>query len=152
VHTVRPVKGVMLQAMLLAGLVAAPLGSLALFVPIRRHARRAGTWSAIRRLVLAVLGTVVLAAAVVVALRLLSASRHNLIAGVAAVVFASLVWMPVTRRWSARNHPPQPRATRPHRPLPSELLRNPVCPWLRSYVACAPRAPYPRPPSSRAPP
>jgi len=33
VHTVRPVKGVMLQAMLLAGLVAAPLGSLALFVP-----------------------------------------------------------------------------------------------------------------------
>src|SRR5689334_12081154 len=94
----------MLQAMLLAGLVAAPLGSLALFVPIRRHARRAGTWPAIRRLVLAVLGTVVLAAAVVVTLRLLSASRHNLIAGVAAVVFASLVWMPVTRRWSARAH------------------------------------------------
>src|SRR5690242_8702644 len=94
----------MLQAMLLAGLVAAPLGSLALFVPIRRHARPAGTWSAIRRLVLAVLGTVVLAAAVVVTLRLLSASRHNLIAGVAAVVFASLVWMPVTKRWSARAH------------------------------------------------
>jgi drug/metabolite transporter (DMT)-like permease len=93
VHTVRPVKGVMLQAMLLAGLVAAPLGSLALFVPIRRHARRAGTWPAIRRLVLAVLGTVVLAAAVVVTLRLLSASRHNLIAGAAAVVFASLVWI-----------------------------------------------------------
>jgi cellulose synthase/poly-beta-1,6-N-acetylglucosamine synthase-like glycosyltransferase len=94
----------MLQAMLLAGLVAAPLGSLALFVPIRRHARRAGTWPTIRRLVLAVLGTVVLAAAVVVTLRLLSASRHNLIAGVAAVVFASLIWMPVTRRWSARAH------------------------------------------------
>jgi len=46
----------------------------------------------------------VLAAAVLVTLRLLSASRHNLIAGVAAVVFASLVWMPVTRRWSARAH------------------------------------------------
>ena len=30
----------MLQALLLAGLVAAPLGSLALFVPVRRHARR----------------------------------------------------------------------------------------------------------------
>jgi cellulose synthase/poly-beta-1,6-N-acetylglucosamine synthase-like glycosyltransferase len=94
----------MLQAMLLAGLVAAPLGSLALFVPIRRHARRAGTWSAIRRFLLAVIGTVMLAAAVVVTLRLLSASRHNLIAGVAGVVFASLVWMPVTRRWSARAH------------------------------------------------
>jgi cellulose synthase/poly-beta-1,6-N-acetylglucosamine synthase-like glycosyltransferase len=104
VRTARPVKGVMLQAILLAGLVAAPLGSLALFVPVRRQARQAGTWSAIRRLVLAVLGTVVLAVAVVITLRLLSASRHNLIAGVAAMVFASLVWMPVTRRWSARAH------------------------------------------------
>jgi cellulose synthase/poly-beta-1,6-N-acetylglucosamine synthase-like glycosyltransferase len=94
----------MLQALLLAGLVAAPLGSLALFVPIRRHARRAGTWSAIRRFILAVIGTIVLAAAVAVALRLLGASEHNLIAGAAGVVFASLVWMPVTRRWSARAH------------------------------------------------
>src|SRR5690349_22718518 len=58
-----PVKGLMLQALLLAGLVAAPLGSLALFVPIRRRAGRAGAWSAIRRFILAVDGTVVLAAA-----------------------------------------------------------------------------------------
>jgi cellulose synthase/poly-beta-1,6-N-acetylglucosamine synthase-like glycosyltransferase len=100
----RPVKGVMLQAMLLAGLVAAPLGSLALFVPIRRRRGRPGPWSAIRRFILAVFGTIVLAAAVVVTLRLLGASQHNLIAGVAGVVFASLVWMPVTRRWSARAH------------------------------------------------
>jgi hypothetical protein len=54
----------MLQALLLAGLVAAPLGSLALFVPMRRRAGRAGAWSAIRRFILAVAGTVVLAAAV----------------------------------------------------------------------------------------
>src|SRR5690242_4057527 len=94
----------MLQALLLAGLVAAPLGSLALFVPIRRHDRRAGAWSAIRRFILAVIGTVVLAAVVAVALRLLGASQHNLIAGAAAVVFASLIWMPATRRWSARAH------------------------------------------------
>ena len=94
----------MLQAMLLAGIVAAPLGSAALFLPARRHARRAGTWSAIRRFVLAVIGTVVLAVAVAVILRLLGASRHNLAAGVAGVVFASLIWMPVTRRWSARAH------------------------------------------------
>jgi len=94
----------MLQAMLLAGLVAAPLGSLALFVPIRQHARRAGIWSAIRRFVLAVIGTVVLAVAVTITLRLLGSSRHNLIAGVAGIVFASLIWMPVTRRWSARAH------------------------------------------------
>jgi cellulose synthase/poly-beta-1,6-N-acetylglucosamine synthase-like glycosyltransferase len=51
-----------------------------------------------------VIGTVVLAAAVAVILRLLGASQHNLVAGVAAVVFASLIWMPVTRRWSARAH------------------------------------------------
>jgi cellulose synthase/poly-beta-1,6-N-acetylglucosamine synthase-like glycosyltransferase len=94
----------MLQAMLLAGIVAAPLGSAALFLPMRRHARRAGTWSAIRRFAFAVIGTVVLAAAVAVILRRLGASQHNLVAGVAAVVFASLIWMPVTRRWSARAH------------------------------------------------
>src|SRR5437660_478282 len=39
-----PVKGLMLQALLLAGLVAAPLASLALFVPMRRQAARPGAW------------------------------------------------------------------------------------------------------------
>ena len=100
----RSVKEVMLQAMLLAGIVAAPLGSAALFLPVRRHARRAGVWSAIRRFSLAVIGTVVLAVAVAVVLRLLGASQHNLVAGVAGIMFASLIWMPVTRRWSARAH------------------------------------------------
>jgi cellulose synthase/poly-beta-1,6-N-acetylglucosamine synthase-like glycosyltransferase len=94
----------MLQALLLAGLVAAPLGSLALFVPMRRRAGRAGAWPSIRRFILAVAGTVVLAAAVGGVLRLLGVSQHNLIAGVAGVVFASLIWLPVTRRWSARAH------------------------------------------------
>jgi cellulose synthase/poly-beta-1,6-N-acetylglucosamine synthase-like glycosyltransferase len=94
-----------LQAILLAGIVAAPLGSVALFLPARQHARNAGTWPAIRRLTLAVIGTVVLAAVVAAILReLLHATRQNLIAGAAAVVLASLVWMPVTRRWSARAH------------------------------------------------
>jgi Glycosyl transferase family 2 len=95
----------MLQALLLAALIAAPLGSAALFVPIRRQVHGAGTWSAIRRFVLAVIGTVVLAAAVAAILReLLNTTQRNLIAGVAAVVFTSLVWMPVTRRWSAPAH------------------------------------------------
>src|SRR6266567_2195046 len=94
----------MLQAMLLAGIVAAPLGSVALFLPARRHARRAGLWPAIRRFILDVIGTVVLAAAVAVALRLLGASQHNLLAGAAGVIFASLIWLPVTRGWSARAH------------------------------------------------
>src|SRR6478609_6695079 len=104
VRRARPVKGLMLQALLLAGLVAAPLGSLALFVPMRRRPGRAGAWSAFRRFILAVAGTVVLAAAVAGVLRLLGVSQHNLIAGVAGLVFASLIWLPVTRRWSARAH------------------------------------------------
>jgi hypothetical protein len=94
----------LLQAMLLAGIIAAPLGSAALFVPARQHARGAGTWPAIRRSALAVIGTVILAAVVAGILRLIGASGHNLVAGVAGTAFASLVWMPVTRRWSARAH------------------------------------------------
>ena len=54
----------MLQAILLAALVAAPLGSAALFAPGRNLDRGAGTWPAVRRLVLAVIGTAVLAVAV----------------------------------------------------------------------------------------
>ena len=54
----------MLAALLLAGLVAAPVTSAALFVPVRPRRRVAGTWPATRRLVLALLGTVLLAAVV----------------------------------------------------------------------------------------
>ena len=58
----------------------------------------------VRRFVLAIVGTVLLAAAVAVVLRLLGASEHNVVAGVAGLVFASVIWLPVTRRWSARAH------------------------------------------------
>ena len=81
----------MLQAMLLAAIVAAPLGSAALFLPARRHAHDTGVWPAVRRFVLAIVGTVVVAAAAAGLLRLLKASEHNLVTGVAALVFASLV-------------------------------------------------------------
>jgi cellulose synthase/poly-beta-1,6-N-acetylglucosamine synthase-like glycosyltransferase len=94
----------MLQALLLAALVAAPLGSAALFVPARLIDRGGGTWPAVRRILLAVIGTAVLAAAVAGVLRLLGATEHNLLAGAAGVVVASLIWLPVTRRWSARAH------------------------------------------------
>src|SRR5579862_9662261 len=94
----------MLQALLLAGIVAAPLGSAALFLPSRGRDRGPGTWPAVRRFVLAVIGTAVLGAAVAVILRVIGASEHNVVAGIAGVVFASLVFLPVTRRWSARAH------------------------------------------------
>jgi cellulose synthase/poly-beta-1,6-N-acetylglucosamine synthase-like glycosyltransferase len=58
----------------------------------------------VRRFVLAVIGILVLAAAAAVTLRLLGASEHNLVAGVAGLLFAGLVWLPVTRRWSGRAH------------------------------------------------
>ena len=94
----------MLAALLLAGIVAAPLGSAGLFVPARPRARVAGAWATSRRFVLAVIGTVVLAAAAGGVLRLLHATEHNLVAGVAGLLIASLIWLPVTRRWSARAH------------------------------------------------
>ena len=94
----------MLAALLLAGMVAAPLGSVMLFLPARRRVRVAGTWPAIRRFVLAVVGTAVLAAAAAAVLELVKVSERNFITGVAAVVIASLVWLPVTRRWNARAH------------------------------------------------
>ena len=65
----------MLQAILLAALIAAPLGSAALFVPARLTDRGTGTWTTVRRLLLAVIGTALLAAAVALALRLLGATE-----------------------------------------------------------------------------
>src|SRR5215472_4631553 len=95
----------MLAALLLAGIIAAPLGSIALLLAVRTPARRAGAWSATRRLVLAIVGTVVLIALVAVVLKLLlGVNTHNLIVGVAGVTAASLIWLPATRQWSARAH------------------------------------------------
>ncbi len=94
----------MLAALLLAGIVAAPLGSAGLLTPGRRPRRTTGPWASARRLTGALAGTAVLAVAAAVALRLIHASEHNLIAGVAGVVVASLAWLPVTRRWNARAH------------------------------------------------
>src|SRR5215469_1503586 len=94
----------MLAALLLAGIVAAPLGSALLFFPAKHRVKGAGAWPAIRRFVLTLFGTAVLAAAVAGVLKLIKVSEHNLIIGVAAVIIASLIWLPVTRRWKARAH------------------------------------------------
>jgi hypothetical protein len=94
----------MLAALLLAGIVAAPLGSAGLFVRATPRARVAGAWAASRRFALALIGTAVLAAAAGGVLRLLHATEHNLVAGVAGLLIASLIWLPVTRRWNARAH------------------------------------------------
>ena len=94
----------MLEALVIAGIVAAPLGSAALFLPGRLHRQVTGTWPVIRRFLLAVIGTAVLAAAAAAILKLLHATSSNLIAGVAGLVAVSVIWLPVTRRWSPRAH------------------------------------------------
>ena len=95
----------MLETLLLAGIPAALLGLAGLVMPVKRHARTAArAWRAIRRFVLAVAATTALAAAVAVSLRLFRVSGHHLAAGIAGVVFASLAWLPATRRWTARAH------------------------------------------------
>jgi cellulose synthase/poly-beta-1,6-N-acetylglucosamine synthase-like glycosyltransferase len=93
-----------LAALVLAGVISAPIGTLGLLVQARRRSRTAGTWPTVRRLIFAVGGTVVLAAIVVTALRLLGDSEHLAIDGAAGLLVASLVWLPVTRRWNARGH------------------------------------------------
>jgi len=94
----------MLGAVLLAGIVAAPLSSAALFAPGHRRAKTTGAWPAIRRFVLALAGTAILGGAVAAALRLLGASASGTRAAVVAIVVASFVWLPGTRRWTARAH------------------------------------------------
>jgi cellulose synthase/poly-beta-1,6-N-acetylglucosamine synthase-like glycosyltransferase len=94
----------MLQAILLAAIVTAPLGSVALFLPGWRRDRGGSAWPPVRRFLQAIVGTLVLAAVAWGVLRALGATEHNEIAGMAGLVFASVVWMPVTRRWSGGAH------------------------------------------------
>jgi cellulose synthase/poly-beta-1,6-N-acetylglucosamine synthase-like glycosyltransferase len=93
-----------LAALVLAGILAAPLGTAALLVRSGHRGRATGTWPAARRFAFALAGTAVLAAIVAVLMRLLGVTEHNTIAGVAGLVVGSLVWLPVTRRWNARAH------------------------------------------------
>jgi cellulose synthase/poly-beta-1,6-N-acetylglucosamine synthase-like glycosyltransferase len=93
-----------LAALVLAGIVAAPVGTAGLLIRSRGRVRTTGTWPAIRRFALAIGSTLVLAALVIAALRLLGDSEHYAIDGAAGLVVGSLVWLPVTRRWNARGH------------------------------------------------
>lgn len=94
----------MIEALVIAGMVATPLASAALFLPGHRHERAATAWAAIWRVIAIVAGSATLAVAAVGVLYLLQATEANLIIGGAGVAAAGLVWLPVTGDWSARAH------------------------------------------------
>src|SRR5262245_4492169 len=94
----------MLAALLLVGIVAAPLFSAALFVPVHRPRRVAGAWPTTRRLALAVIGTVAVAAVIAELLRWLSVTPADAAAALGLFAAASVAWLPATRRWNARAH------------------------------------------------
>jgi glycosyltransferase involved in cell wall biosynthesis len=93
-----------LAALVLAGIIAAPVGTIALLIKSSRQARNTGAWPPVRRFATAVGGTLLLGALVVGALRLLGVTERNSIVGAAAMAGTSLAWLPVTRRWNARGH------------------------------------------------
>jgi cellulose synthase/poly-beta-1,6-N-acetylglucosamine synthase-like glycosyltransferase len=93
-----------LAAFLLAGLVAAPTATAALFSRSMTVRRRAGAWWSAGRLLVSTIGTVVLAAVVAGVLHLLDVTRANTVAGVAGLVVFSALWLPATRHWIARAH------------------------------------------------
>jgi glycosyltransferase involved in cell wall biosynthesis len=94
----------MLAAVLLAAMIAAPLTSIALFLPRHRPRRVAGAWPATRRALDALFATAALCALDYGALWLFGVRGSRAVVAVAAVAVASLVWLPATRRWSARAH------------------------------------------------
>jgi hypothetical protein len=93
-----------LSVLVLAGVVASPLSSALLFIPIPHPARTAGKWPARRRFALALLGTAALAVIIAGALMLVGIPATGVRAGVIGFVVASVVWLPATRRWNARGH------------------------------------------------
>ncbi|HZC70751.1 MAG TPA: glycosyltransferase [Jatrophihabitans sp.] len=94
----------MLAALLLAGLIAAPLATIALFIRPVLHGRRFGAWAWTRRFTLALIGTALLAICAAGFLELLGATTGNMEGGAAGLIVVSLLWLPVTRKWSASAH------------------------------------------------
>ena len=95
----------MLSALLLAGLFAAPVATVALFLPTTRRPRRDEQPSRrLARFALALLWSAILIAAVGVLLALIGVTTGNIEASVIGLALATLVWLPMSRRWNARAH------------------------------------------------
>ena len=94
----------MIAALLLAGLFAVPVATIALFVRTPRLGAVEGAWPATRRMVFAVLMTAGLAAVVAGALLAIGVTSRNVAVGVAGLIIVSVAWLPLTRPWSGRAH------------------------------------------------
>jgi cellulose synthase/poly-beta-1,6-N-acetylglucosamine synthase-like glycosyltransferase len=85
-------------------LVAAGLSTVVLLAPFPTASHAYGAWPWSRRLGLALVATVIVDVIVAGVLLALGSTRHNTSAALIGVTVASLVWLPMTRRWSARGH------------------------------------------------
>jgi cellulose synthase/poly-beta-1,6-N-acetylglucosamine synthase-like glycosyltransferase len=95
----------MLSTLLLAGLIAAPIATAALFLPASRRIRRAEELSQrAARLIAALASSVLVIAIVAGILTLIGVTTAHLEVAVAGLALACLLWLPATRRWNARAH------------------------------------------------
>ena len=94
----------MLSALLLAGLFAAPISTLGLFVGREGRGRSEGVLRHLARIATSLIGTAVLVVIVIAILIALGVTRDNIEASAIALVAVSLLWMPFTRKWRARAH------------------------------------------------
>jgi cellulose synthase/poly-beta-1,6-N-acetylglucosamine synthase-like glycosyltransferase len=94
-----------LASWLIAGLVCAAVGTASLLAPVPIAIGNAiGAWAWSRRLILAIAGTVAMGLVTLGVLKVVGATDANVVGSVAAIVVMSLLWLPATRRWSARAH------------------------------------------------
>jgi cellulose synthase/poly-beta-1,6-N-acetylglucosamine synthase-like glycosyltransferase len=95
----------MLSTLLLSGLIASPLATVALFMPASKRAGRAEERSKrAARFGAALLWSAVVIAAVVLILLLIGVTTSHIEAAAVGLALASAVWLPATRRWNARAH------------------------------------------------
>ena len=93
----------MLAGLLLSGITASVLATIALFIPLpARLGDSALLWT--KRLIFAVVGTVVLALAGALSVAYVGQERRIAFVCFIALCAASLIWVPLTRKWSGRAH------------------------------------------------
>src|SRR5437588_1752158 len=95
----------MFSALRLSGLIATPISTAALFLPATGGTRRPEElWRWLGRTALTLAWTAILIAVVAGILALIGVTANNIEAAGVGLGLASILWLPVTRRWSASGH------------------------------------------------